>query len=92
MANHSPDPCYSFDDKTVKERTKEEAKRRESRRAWWRAVWKVLTTLATPIIGFFKLPWQNQVVIGAILLFGWALATHQLNTVLEIIRAWRGSK
>jgi hypothetical protein len=87
-----PDPCDYIEDRTEAERAEQKAKQQESRREWWRSVWKVLTTLATPIIGFFKLPWQNQLVIGAILLFGWALVTHQLNTALEIVKALRGSK
>ena len=81
-----PDPCEYFEDTTKAERKEQEAKRQEARREWWKGFGRTVLTL----------PWQTQVFILALIVFSpliaWALATHQLNTVLEIVRAWRGGK
>jgi hypothetical protein len=80
-----PENCVFFKDKKVTEWEAVEA-------GLTVAVSKVLPKLATPITAFFKQPWQTQMLIVVSLFTIWALATHQLNTVLEIVRALRGSK
>jgi hypothetical protein len=77
-----PDPCDYFEDTTEAERTEQKAKRQESRREWWQGFGRIVLAL----------PWQTQVLIVVSLFTIWALATHQLNTILEIVKAWRGSK
>jgi len=80
-----PDTCYSFEDMHAAETAKRSAKRQESRRGFWRAFWR---TVSRP----FTLPWQTQMLIVVSLFIAWGLATNQLKTVLEIVRALRGSK
>ena len=80
-----PQKCYLFEDKKAVEKAQKKTKRREPKRAWWRAFWR---TVLKP----FTLPWQTQTLIVVSLFVGWGLATNQLKTVLEIVRALRGCK